>query len=94
MNSQPRKRGKKYALKQARKMPSTDAATRDGDNAFDDDFREPRPAPLTKREILNEKIFNTLNDSENYPLFSWIDESDVADFVNSAIAVHSDATNA
>ncbi len=92
MNSQPRKRGKKYALKQARKMPST----KDGDDDFRDfrDFREPRPTPLTKREILNEKIFNTLNDSENYPLFSWIDESDVADFVNSAIAVHSDATNA
>ena len=79
--NKPKKRGKRYALQQARKLEKTPAEILEEslNKPDDDEYRyEIETNPI---DDAVDEIFYILNDSENYPLFCYLDRESLKKFI-------------
>jgi len=79
--NKPKKRGKRYALQQARKLEKTPAEILEeslNQNNEHDYHYEIETNPL---DDAVDEIFYILNDSENYPLFCYLDRESLKKFI-------------
>lgn len=81
--NKPKKRGKRYALQQARKLEKTpEEILEESLNQNNEDDYEIETNPL---EDAADELFYILNDSENYPLFCYLDRESLKKFIVSEI---------
>lgn len=79
--NKPKKRGKRYALQQARKLEKTpeEILEESLNQNNEHDYRyEIETNPL---EDAVDELFFILNDSENYPLFCYLDRESLKKFI-------------
>jgi len=78
--NKPKKRGKRYALQQARKLEKTpEEILEESLNKPEDEYRyEIETNPI---DDAVDEIFYILNDTENYPLFCYLDRESLKKFI-------------
>jgi hypothetical protein len=80
-NANPRKKGKKYALKQARKLEKTEAELLELSFRHAEKNDKPRCSTQDTHSLLIDDLYFEFCDAENYPIFSFLTRHNLDDFV-------------
>ena len=80
-NANPKKRGKKHALKKARKLEKTEAELLELSFRHAEKNDKPRRSSEDKHSLLIDDLYFEFCDVKNYPLFSFLARHNLDNFV-------------